>query len=266
MEHKLVELAKSVMASGEPAGILKRQLHREGEAKDRSGMICSGEQTVAFTLLLPLHTAMIHNIVDGLMRDRVSVIRITSDGLLMDEEELAIDREWSPAADDSWYYRERLGPPPRLLIIGGGHVGLALSRTMKQLGFHVRIVDDRPDLNTMANNTWADQSEVVAYDRIAEMVNEDGDLYIALVSHGYRTDGVAIRQLVRRRYKYLGMLGSEEKVRKMFEEMRGEGFTEAELARVHAPIGVPIHSRTPDEIAVSIAAEIIQVKNRSTGS
>ena len=82
------------------------------------------------------------------------------------------------------------------------------------------------------------------------------------MSFGYRTDAIALRQLIRRRWKYLGMLGSAEKVRTLFDDLRAEGFTEEELARVHAPIGLPIHSKTPEEIAVSIAAEIVRVKNR----
>jgi xanthine dehydrogenase accessory factor len=81
------------------------------------------------------------------------------------------------------------------------------------------------------------------------------------VSFGYRTDEIVLRQLIRRSFKYLGMLGSAEKVRTMFTAMRADGFTDSELARVHAPIGLPIHSRTPPEIAVSIAAQIIGVKN-----
>ena len=82
-----------------------------------------------------------------------------------------------------------------------------------------------------------------------------------LVSHGYRTDEKILRKLIRKKYKYIGMLGSEAKVMKLFAGLRADGFTKEEIARVHAPIGLPIHSRTPEEIAVSIAAEIIRMKN-----
>ena len=75
------------------------------------------------------------------------------------------------------------------------------------------------------------------------------------------TDDLILRQLIRNRYKYLGMLGSAEKVRVMFDAMRKNGFTEEEIGQVQAPIGLPIHSRTPEEIAVSIAAKIIGVRN-----
>ncbi len=94
-----------------------------------------------------------------------------------------------------------------------------------------------------------------------EHLPADPDLFVVLASFGYRTDDQVLRQLIRHRYGYIGMLGSAEKVRVMFEAMRAEGFTDEELARVHAPIGLPIRSRTPEEIAVSIAAQVILVKN-----
>jgi xanthine dehydrogenase accessory factor len=127
----------------------------------------------------------------------------------------------------------------------------------------VHVYDDREDLITMRANAFAHTRAGVDYTRITDHLPNDPDLYVALVSHGYRTDGIILRQLIRRKYRYLGMLGSAAKVERLFAEMKNEGFTDAELARVHAPIGIPIHSRTPEEIAVSIAAEIIGVKNRS---
>jgi xanthine dehydrogenase accessory factor len=133
---------------------------------------------------------------------------------------------------------------------------------MDQLGFHVTVFDDRQGLNTWHANTFAQERKTVDYAEMTSHLPSDPELYVVLASVGYRTDDLVLRQLLRNRYKYLGMLGSAEKVRVMFDAMLKDGFSEAELANVHAPIGLAIHSRTPDEIAVSIAAEIIGVKNR----
>lgn len=115
----------------------------------------------------------------------------------------------------------------------------------------------------MEANSWAEQRTVVDYSAIETVVQEDEELYVVLVSFGYRTDEVLLRQLIRKRFKYLGLLGSVEKIKTLFASMQDDGFTQEELSRVHAPIGLPISSRTPEEIAVSIAAEIIATKNRS---
>jgi len=276
MEHKLVELARSHLAAGssvrDPAVVfpfLKRQIHQPGIGQDRSGMICSGEQTVAFFLLTPAHASLCVDVVHAMDAGATKELLLSSKGISI----VAGSSSRDPAEEEAmkepeeaggWRYREAINAQPRIVIIGAGHVGLALSRSMTQLGFHVHLMDDRTGLNTMEDNAWAQKRSVVDYATIGDVITEDEELYVVLVSFGYRTDEILLRQLVRKRFKYLGMLGSSEKTRKLFADMKVDGFTEAELAPVHAPIGLPINSRTPEEIAVSIAAEIIAVKNAAT--
>lgn len=265
MEHKLVELTRSLLAAGsssrDPTEVstfpfLKRQIHQAGIGQDRSGMICSGEQTVAFFLLGPEQRALCEGMIAAINDvDSTRELILSSKGLAIGSAgaDLPAPVEWS--------YSEPISAQPQVVILGAGHVGLALSRTMNQLGFHVHLIDDRPDLNTMEANEWAHVRSVVDYASIGDIIAEDEDLYVVLVSFGYRTDEILLRQLIRKRFRYIGMLGSAEKIRTLFAEMRKDGHTEEELARVHAPIGLPISSRTPEEIAVSIAAEIVGVKN-----
>lgn len=253
MEHKLVELARSLMDQPAVFPFLKRQIHREGEARDRSGMICSGEQTVAFYLLLPQEEEVIRRFISCVEADAQLEFRAKGIELVTSAS--------APRDPAEVWYSERLDNRSQIAIVGGGHVGLALSRIMHQLGFHVLQFDHRDELNTMTSNEWAHERQIVDFERIEDFMPDDTELYIALVSHGYRTDEIALRRLVRRRWKYLGMLGSTAKVETMWATLRADGFTDEELARIHAPIGIPINSRTPEEIAVSIAAEIIRVKN-----
>ncbi len=258
MEHKLVELARSLLDKPEAFPFLKRQIHQPGIGQDRSGMICSGEQTIAFFLLGPDQLGLCEAIIGASNAGTATELIICAKGLFFSAgpSSTGLDEE------GDWAYREPIDVQPRTVIIGAGHVGLALSRTMNQLGFHVHLMDDRAGLNTMEANNWAHQRTVVDYDAIDAVVSEDENLYVVLVSFGYRTDEVLLRQLIRKRFKYLGMLGSAEKIKTLFAAMRNDGFTEEDLSGVHAPIGLPINSRTPEEIAVSIAAEIIQVKNQ----
>lgn len=265
MEHKLVELARSLLAAGssssDPTAVsafpfLKRQIHQAGIGQDRSGMICSGEQTVAFFLLGPGQRQLCMEMVAAISAGgNGQKLILSSNGLAMGSAGTDLH---SPV---EWSYDEPISAQPRIVILGAGHVGLALSRTMNQLGFHVHLMDDRPGLNTMEANEWAHERSVVDYATIGEAVPWNEELYVVLVSFGYRTDEILLRQLIRKRFRYIGMLGSAEKIRTLFDEMRKDGHTEEELARVHAPIGILINSRTPEEIAVSIAAEIIAAKN-----
>jgi len=132
---------------------------------------------------------------------------------------------------------------------------------MARLGFYVTQLDNRNELNTMTGNFFAHRKEVIEYEEIVEHIPEGLNTYVVLVSFGYRTDKIILKKLLGKRYRYLGMLGSEAKVNTLLKELSGEGFSEEILKQVHAPIGIPIHSQTPFEIAVSIAAEIIAVKN-----
>lgn len=258
MEKKLVDLTTDLMGKTQAFPYLKRQVHQADLGKDRSGMICSGEQTVTgFLLHGPeadlLVAAILAAFDDGIQPCELEYsargIRIVPAG------------ERGALPDAEWCFYETLGTQLRIAIVGAGHVSLALSRQMEMLGFHITVFDDRQGLNTWEANTWAHEKRLMDYADMAAHLPSDPDLYVVLASVGYRTDDIVLRQLIRNSYKYLGMLGSAEKVRVMFEAMRSDGYTEEELARVHAPIGLPIHSRTPEEIAVSIAAEIIGVRN-----
>lgn len=253
MEHKLVELVRSLMDQPERFPFLKRQVHLPGIGQDRSGMICSGEQTVAFYLFTSDHLALLRSIAQAQEHEQV----------IYDHNGLRLTIATSESLSQDEWYRERAVPENRIIVVGGGHVGLALCRLMHQLGFCVHQYDHRDGLQTMTSNPWAHEKHVIDFAHIDEHVADDPELFIALVSHGYRTDEIALRRLLRRRWRYLGMLGSTAKVEAMWAKLSADGFTADELGRVHAPIGLAINSRTPEEIAVSIAAEIIRVKNGS---
>ncbi len=260
MEKKLVDLTYDLFDREGSFPHLKRQIHQADLGKDRSGMICSGEQTVAYFFLFGeqagILVADIIKALDGHAREQE--LEFSSTGIRIVDAGMR-----RTLAEGEWAYYEVLRDRPRIAIVGAGHVSLALSRQMDLLGFRVLVYDDRQGLHTWHANTFAQEKHMVDYARIAEQLPSDPELYVVIASVGYRTDDVILRQLISHRYKYLGMLGSAEKVRVMFEALRNDGFPDEDLARVHAPIGLPIHSHTPEEIAVSIAAQIIAIKNQA---
>ncbi|MCC6601274.1 MAG: XdhC family protein [Crocinitomicaceae bacterium] len=263
MEQKLVELAKSLLEKNETLPFLSKQIHRTNISKNKSGMICSGEQTVAFYFLDQSSVPMIQTIVEMTRLETDSVLELSHQGIAL-RPGLKIEEpfQFSHENEESWLYSEQLNFRNTLYLIGAGHVGLALSRTMSQIGFRVELFDDRDGLNTLVANHYAASRTIVSYDEIEKYVPEGDNVYIVLVTFGFRTDEAVLKKLIGRNYKYLGMLGSEEKVKKIFENLRQEGFTQSLLDRVFSPVGIQIFSQTPEEIAISVAAEIIREKNR----
>ena len=125
------------------------------------------------------------------------------------------------------------------------------------------MFDNRENLNTLNVNIFAHQKHVIDYNDIESYIKQGNDSYVAIMTNKYTDDKLVLSQLIKNNYKYVGVLGSKAKLKIMWDVLLQEGFTQQELDSVFAPIGIHIKSETPEEIAVSIAAEIIQVKNTS---
>lgn len=223
-----------------------------------SGMICSGSQTVMIVRLGPEDLPAVAAISSAIGSDGPFSIGIGRDGLKF------IGRGETPDRSD---YLEEFGKKPRLFIVGGGHCALALSELMSRLGFRVALFDDRPDLNTIGKNVYADRKTILrSYDEIDRHIPEGDDVYVSVMTLGYRFDEVVIRRLFGKRFGYFGVLGSRAKMKTLLGNLEIEGYDGTYLKTIRTPIGLPIGSRTPLEIAVSIAAEIITVKNGEFGA
>ncbi|MGB8648529.1 MAG: XdhC/CoxI family protein [Anaerolineae bacterium] len=147
---------------------------------------------------------------------------------------------------------------PTLVIIGAGHVGAACAELGKFLGFHVVILDDRPELLTRENFPQAD--ELCVGDLAAELANLaiTPQTHIVLVTRAHTMDAPVLRAIMNKPAAYIGMLGSKRRVLAVYDILKSENIPEETLGRIHAPIGLPIGAETPQEIAVSIMAEIIK--------
>jgi xanthine dehydrogenase accessory factor len=158
-------------------------------------------------------------------------------------------------------YIEPIEPSPELYVIGAGHVGTILATLAQQVGFHVHVVDDR---EKFANRErFPDAAEVVADDIPAWLARTTlpPHAYVVIVTRGHTNDLEALRGLAPRDLRYLGLIGSRAKVARIYEALQSDGMPADQLKRVHAPIGLDIGAVTPQEIAVSILAELIAVKH-----
>jgi len=149
----------------------------------------------------------------------------------------------------------------RLAIIGAGHVAASVCPVMLRLGFRVIVCDDRP--GRLARPEFADAERVeTPYDRIAEVLAFGDDLHILVMTPGHEHDFTVVRQVLSQKWRWLGVLGSKKKTRVFLGRLREAGAPEDIIARVRMPVGVEIGSETPDEIAVSIAAELIALHSK----
>ena len=249
--------------AGRSAPSILDQVHRK-DVPNSSGMICSGKQTVIFKLLTPDDIESVNMALEGVQNRDGSFLTVTHERFAVGPPEGGTpnDIEFTRQSDSDFDYRERLGAKNDLYIIGGGHCALALSEMMSKMDFHVRLFDDRPQLNTIDKNEFADEIDVIdSYDDIGTHIDFGDRAYVVVMTLGYKTDAVVIRQLIDREFKYFGVLGSKAKMATLFRELIDEGIQKERLDRIHSPIGLPINSHSPEEIAVSIAAEIISVKN-----
>ena len=158
-------------------------------------------------------------------------------------------------------YIEPIEPSPELYIIGAGHVGFHLGRLAHEVGFRVHVVDDR---EKFANTErFPNATEVVAEDIPAwlERTHLPPHAYVVIVTRGHTNDLDALRALAQRDVRYLGLIGSRAKVVRIYDALLAEGTAPEMLARVHAPIRLDLGAVTPQEIAVSILAELIAVKH-----
>jgi xanthine dehydrogenase accessory factor len=155
-------------------------------------------------------------------------------------------------------------PQPRVLIFGGGHIGLCLAHMAGIVGFRVMVVDDRAEF---ANRERFPAAEEVLVARPAEAMGRlgvDGDSYVVAVTRGHALDEEVVAEALRTPARYIGMIGSRRKVAEVLARLKARGFSDRELSRIHAPIGLDLGAETVEEIAVSILAELIAVR-RSTG-
>jgi xanthine dehydrogenase accessory factor len=249
-EHVMVERARTGGGTD-----LAEFVHTD----EAGGTLCSGRQLFSFLPLTRSSRKGIEGIVATLENHETGTTTLSPDGLSFRAGEagpMRLERDGG-----GWTFTAPVGLLDTLTIVGGGHVALALSRVMATLPFRVVVLDNRPDLPTMAENPFAHELRVVDYDRIADEVPDGDRSWVVVMTFGHNHDRHVVERLLGREVRYLGLMGSTAKVRKLFAEMAADGADPAALARVRAPVGVAIGSHTPEEIAVSVAAELIAVRN-----
>ena len=250
------------------------------------GMICGGSVTVYYQYLapdsLPLVEAVCQLLADGRRSSwLVTVIRggaFWSMGVFDRENGLRFTDAVTPEAlepllqsgavlqkGEPACYVEPLTAAGTVYIFGGGHVGRALVPFLRAVGFRVAVYDSRPQVADPAYFPGAAEVILGDYGHIADHVTLTADDYAVIMTPGHQSDRELLSQVLRTPATYVGCIGSRHKVAKTRELLRADGISEADLDRVHSPIGLPIGGETPAEVALSVAAELVAHRSGRRG-
>jgi len=241
IEAQTRQRAFGMAASGE-SGLLSFRLDRDRSGDD--GLICGGEMDIAVVPIAePASAAPFREAIPRLREQRATMIP-----LRLQHEGRHIE------------YRMYIEPTPTLLIAGAGHVGAALAKLAVTLDYRVVVVDDRSDL--LRPGRFESPIECVAGD-VTDILRGwpiDANTYVVVATRDHRNDEQALHAVIDSPARYIGMIGSRRKINTIFDDLTQLGVDRAGLERVHSPIGLKIGAVTVPEIAVSIAAELIQVR------
>lgn len=269
VEYEAQRLAASLLKTG---GNARRDFQfRQGEDSGL-GMVCGGGVTLHFQYLPAgdgAMTAACRRIVElsagdsgvWLARrfrgDEAAEVRVLS---ARDETASSPLRGERPLWDGEWFSIPVVRPG-RVLIFGGGHVGAALTPLLAALGFRVTVCDDRPEFASPRRFPQAAETLWGPFPELAAGLRITSDDYVVVMTRGHQADYEVLAATLRSGARYIGCIGSRKKLALCRDRLLAAGFTAEEYARLHAPIGLPIGAETPEEIAVSVAAELIAVRS-----
>lgn len=161
------------------------------------------------------------------------------------------------------FFIEHLKRQAHLVICGGGHVSQQVIELAGKVGFHVTVLEDRPYFADRAREAGADLVLCDAFEKSLQGIAGTPDTYFLVVTRGHRFDRACLEQILKKPYAYVGMMASRGRSALLKKQMAGDGFDRKALDEMYTPVGLSIHAETPEEIAVSIVAELIQIKNQT---
>ncbi|GAB6908359.1 XdhC family protein [Desulfosarcina cetonica] len=289
MEFEALKMARRLFLKKSPY-VMHYSL--TGKDADTSGMICGGSVDI---LMEPLHhtdreivsffEAVKQHILSGIPGTYVSLVNTNEDdlpgtgaqlfvgidgkafgslsgGMPLPDELARIDspRLFRCPETRRIFFVDPLERKPALLIFGAGHISTCLAPMAKKMGFRISIIDDRAEYANRDRFPDADEIHVMPFELSVRRVQTAYNTHVAVVTRGHIHDRIVLEAMLHRPHAYLGMIGSVNKRDMIYKTLLERGFSQEMLSGVHAPIGLDIGAETPEEIAVSIIAEIIHFR------
>lgn len=264
MELQVIEAAKKKLTQAFSGAVLPQlqQLRHDKKYEDQaSGLICGGAQTNVAMILSAQQIEVVARICRCLESDADGFVLMGAAGLSFSD--IATEGLFNVGADD-WFYALELCNRRRVAIFGGGHCGVALARQMDRLGYQVAIVEPRLGLFTMRDLPSRIRVLALDFDAGAEAVARPECTIAIVMTHSMRTDIRALSGILNCPYAFVGLMGSFSKISHIRSELLAAGLSIEKIDRIVAPVGLDFNSDTPEEISVSIAAQILLNRESAT--
>ena len=263
IEASLIKTARALLKNGNTEPQIVRRAHRMSQTIKPSGMICGGEQTVLIYPFRYSDKAVLDRLLLSYQRNEPNLLRISAQGIGFLPLKPSESTPKFNCGED-WYYQESLGRRNRAFIIGGGHVSVALSKVLDMLEFDITVIDDR-QADILPANPHTRKIQTFSYSGIEEHIPEGKDVFVFIMTHLHQTDELVLAELAGKQLAYLGLLGSSQKIDCIKRNLTRQ-HPNVRLQNVYAPVGLPIGSHTPEEIAISIGAEVIKTLNAKSSN
>ena len=259
VEGESIALAKTLLAEKHSA---VQDYHLRHDVPDTIGMVCGGDVTIYLQYIAACDTVW-----QSLARKILQHIAERQSGkLLLDlngdtPQLVSLD---VPTPESKFALQLPIGE--RTIIFGAGHCSVALCPILQSIGFRVTVMDDRKELADPVRFPGADAVLCGDYAHLSDYITIGEDDYVVVMTSGHTHDFTVEQQILQGKYAYLGVIGSRSKTAAANQLLREAGISAEQLATVHTPIGIPIQAVTPEEIAISIAGELIQVRAARRGA
>ncbi|MHA2274928.1 MAG: XdhC family protein [Candidatus Kariarchaeaceae archaeon] len=261
MESKILERANNMLEENSSINQIIQQVHnKKAEVEDQSGLICAGKQWVLLVNLTNHDGVWLDSIIESYKTLKPKYFEIVSNKIhVLDSQKLKQDYIFRQG--DSWYYIEKIGDPYIAHIFGGGHVGNAITKILQTLNFYIIQYETRENLEMFTSNIFAHEKIEGSFMDTAETVKPGPKVFVVVTTFSFDTDYQVLMNVLQKRVNYIGLMGSKSKIAKIFQMLRDDGFSRGLIDLIKAPIGLDISDGSVEEIAISVAAELIKIKN-----
>jgi xanthine dehydrogenase accessory factor len=279
VEAEVWVAAKEVMKTQRVKTLAYRM---DGRLVEDEGMICGGNVDIFVEPALPRYknvyagardlekTGRDALIITRFSNDSISKSLVGPDGLVsgddlteeLEEHAGSCLHEKGPVIGDGFII-EPVTSSPSLYLFGAGHVSQYVSRVAAMTDFEVTVIDDREDFANRERFPEAREVIVDDFHSVFERLYFSGREYVAILTRGHKHDALVLEEVIKRPTRYIGMIGSRRKTKLVYDHLKRKGVSAEALESVHAPIGLNIQAETPQEIAVSIVAQLIEVKRKA---
>jgi xanthine dehydrogenase accessory factor len=263
VDAQVVEAADALVADG-GAGQRLLSIALDDDEAWEIGLTCGGTLDVLLTRVVPSAesdpTVVAHRRALELLDAGEAAVIVTPLGSSIEPRTVPAS-ELAEGGPESRVFLDRVAPPLTLVIVGAGQIAMTLTRLARELDMRTIVVDGRERYATLARFPDADEIRVGMPSEIVASIPCNKNVAIVLVAHDYKYELPVLRQVLRSPVGYIGLLGSRKRGAAVRDLLAAEGFTADELVRVHTPIGIDLGGKRPEEVALSIVAEVVAVRN-----